>query len=184
VSVAFAFAVFMIAAIINVAAIVVGPVFLALAAIPTTRRFAAGWLGVLVGGCVTQLMALAVIQLLSGAENNMIQQTVVTAAASNSNSLGMLWGLAQCGILLALCTAVVKKIPDIAQAIASGVYHGAAGLNVATFGAAGSVAGGTVGVARGVAGAIGANAAKQMAPQGFVRAAKPTGPSLSAGKST
>lgn len=71
-SVGFAFAVYMIAAIVNVAAIVVGPVFLALAAIPTTRRFSAGWLGVLVGGCVTQLMALAVIQLLSGAENTMI----------------------------------------------------------------------------------------------------------------
>ena len=55
----------MAAAILNVAAIVVGPVFLALAAIPATRRFAAGWFGVLVGGCTTQLLALAMIQLLA-----------------------------------------------------------------------------------------------------------------------
>ena len=43
----------MVAAILNVAAVVVGPVFLALAAVPLTRRFAAGWFGVLVGGCAT-----------------------------------------------------------------------------------------------------------------------------------
>ena len=98
VSVGYAFAVYMTAAIINVAVIVVGPVFLALAAIPATRRFAAGWLGVLVGGCVTQLMAVAVILFLTGAENSMIQQTVGPATANNSNSLALLWGLAQCGI--------------------------------------------------------------------------------------
>jgi type IV secretory pathway VirB6-like protein len=132
-STGFAFAIYMTAAIINVAAIVIGPVFLALAAIPFTRRFAAGWFGVLVGGCVTQLLALAVIQLLSGAELNMIEQIV--GAAGNTNSLDMLWGLAQCGLLLALCTAVVKKIPDISTAIAGGVYHGSASLSAATFGA-------------------------------------------------
>jgi type IV secretory pathway VirB6-like protein len=60
VSLAFTYGVYMVAAILNVAAVVVGPVFLALAAVPMTRRFAAGWFGVLVGGCCCQLMALAV----------------------------------------------------------------------------------------------------------------------------
>lgn len=177
-SVGFAFAVYMIAAIINVAAIVIGPVFLALAAIPFTRRFAAGWFGVLVGGCATQLMALAVIQLLSGPEARMIQQTVGTAATSTSNSLAMLWGLAQCGILLALCSAVVKKIPDIAREIAGGVYHGTQSVHTATFGAAAAAAGASVGAARGAAGAIGTQASRQIGA-GAVRASTPVGPSLS-----
>ena len=152
ISVGYAFAIYMVAAIVNVAVVVVGPVFLALAAVPGTRRFAAGWFGVLVGGCTTQLMALAVIQLLTGAENNLIQQTVGQASANNSNSLGMLWGLAQSGLLLALCTAVVKKIPAIANAIASGVYHGTAGAHGVTFGATGWAARTAAG---GAAGAIG-----------------------------
>jgi type IV secretory pathway VirB6-like protein len=177
-SVGFAFAVYMIAAIINVAAIVIGPVFLALAAIPITRRFAAGWFGVLVSGCATQLIALAVIQLLSGGETSMIQQTVGTAATSNSNSLAMLWGLAQCGILLALCSAVVKKIPDIAREIAGGVYHGTASIHAATFGAAAAAAGASVGAARGAAGAIGTRASRQIGA-GAVRVSTPVGPSLS-----
>ncbi len=123
-------------------------------------------------------MALAVIQLLSGAENNMIQQTVVTASATKSNSLEMLWGLAQCGMLLALCSAVVKKIPDIAREIAGGVYHGAQSIHAATFGAAAAAAGASVGAARGAAGAIGAHASRQIGA-GAVRLTTPVGRSLS-----
>ena len=181
VSVGFAFAVYMTAAIINVVVVVVGPVFLALAAIPATRRFAAGWLGVLVGGCVTQLMTVAVVLVLSGAENNMIHRTVGPVAANNSNSLELLWGLAQCGLLLALCTAVVKKIPSIAQEIAGGVYHGTAGAHAATFG----LAGWRVRAAAGGAGNAGMQlvAARTRPPAGGRpgggRPTAPTGPSLS-----
>ena len=135
VSIAYAFAIYMTAMIISVVAVVTGPVFLALGAIPMTRRFAAGWFGVLVGGCATQLMALAVIKLLTGTEANMLQQTVIPAASTN-NSIDMLWGLVQATILLALCAAVIKKIPDVARAITQGVYHGSAGINAATFGTA------------------------------------------------
>ena len=183
VSVGYAFAVYMTAAIINVAVIVVGPVFLALAAIPATRRFAAGWLGVLVGGCVTQLMAVAVILFLTGAENSMIQQTVGPATANNSNSLALLWGLAQCGILLALCTAVVKKIPSIAQEIAGGVYHGTAGAHSATFGLAGwgvrSATGGA-GATGQVMGRVGSSRSSAEArAAGGARPTAPAGRSLS-----
>ena len=73
-AVSYAFIIYMVATVINVVAVVVGPVFLALAAVPLTRRFAAGWFGVLVSGCVSQLLALAVIRLLSGAEINMLHQ--------------------------------------------------------------------------------------------------------------
>jgi type IV secretory pathway VirB6-like protein len=182
VAVGYAFAVYMTAAIINVAVIVVGPVFLALAAIPATRRFAAGWLGVVVGGCVTQLMAVAVILFLTNAENTMIQQTVGPVAANNSNSLGLLWGLAQCGILLALCTAVVKKIPAIAQEIAGGVYHGTAGAHSATFGLLGlgaRAAASGAGVAGQAMTQLRAARSSTGGMAGGGRPTAPTGPSLS-----
>jgi type IV secretory pathway VirB6-like protein len=168
VAVGYAFAVYMTAAIINVAVIVVGPVFLALAAIPATRRFAAGWLGVVVGGCVTQLMAVAVILFLTNAENTMIQQTVGPVAANNSNSLGLLWGLAQCGILLALCTAVVKKIPAIAHSATFGLL----GLGARAAASGAGVAGQAMTQLRAARSSTGGMA-------GGGRPTAPTGPSLS-----
>ena len=136
-AVAYTFFIYMVAAILNVAAVVVGPVFLALAIIPPTRRFAAGWFGVLVGGCATQLMALAVIQLMSGAELTMMRTLFAPVArSSGNNSFDMLAALVQVGILLGLGGAVTAKIPDIARAIAGGVYHGAAGLQATIFGTA------------------------------------------------
>jgi hypothetical protein len=152
VSLVFTYGIYMVAAILNVAAVVVGPVFLALAAVPMTRRYAAGWLGVLIGGCCCQLMALAVIQLMSGAELTMIR--TLLGPPGDTNSLALLWGLGQCGMLLSLSTLVVKKIPELSQAIAGGVYHGSAGLQAATFGAAKEITrAATGGAARGARGA-------------------------------
>ncbi len=64
----FSFAVYMTATIINVVAVLIGPVFLILGITPITRRFTAGWFSVLVGGCITQVLALGVIQLMATAE--------------------------------------------------------------------------------------------------------------------
>jgi type IV secretion system protein VirB6 len=136
-SVAYTFLIYMVAAILNVAAVVVGPVFLALAIIPLTRRFAAGWFGVLVGGCATQLMALVIIQLMSGAEINMMRTLFgPVSKTSGNNSFDILAALVQVGVLLGLGGAVTAKIPDVARAIAGGVYHGSAGISAATFGMA------------------------------------------------
>jgi type IV secretory pathway VirB6-like protein len=182
-SVGWAFAVYMISAIINVVAIVVGPIFLALGAIPQTRRFAAGWLSLLVGGCTTQILCTAVMLLLNGAENTMLLQTVVSAAGSGSNSIAMLWSLAQCGLLLALGAAVTKKIPSIAQAIGGGVYHGSAGAHSATLGMAAAAGSAAMAGARGAVGAAGkAGSTIVQDARSAVRPAAPTGPSLS-GKS-
>src|SRR5487761_1648226 len=117
IAVAYTFLIYMVAAILNVAAVVVGPVFLALAIIPLTRRFAAGWFGVLVGGCATQLMALAIIQLMSGAELTMMHTLFAPGAASNNN-FAILAALVQVGVLLGLGGAVTAKIPELSRAIA------------------------------------------------------------------
>ncbi len=154
VAVSYAFLIYMVAAILNVAAIVVGPVFLALALVPATRRFTAGWFGVLIGGCTTQLMALAIIQLMSGTELTMMHTLFAPGAAADNNFV-ILAALVQVGVLLGLGGAVTAKIPDIARAIAHGVYHGSAGINSATFGMAREVtqaaAGGAARGARAIA---------------------------------
>ena len=182
-SLVFTYGIYMVAAVLNVAAVVVGPVFLALAAVPMTRRYAAGWFGVLVGGCCCQLMALAVIQLLSGAELTMIR-TLLTAPPGDTNSLALLWGLGQCGMLLALSTLVVKKIPELSQAIAGGVYHGSAGLQAATFGAAREITRAVAGgAARGARGAMGLTGGSSGDGGGSApwRLTRPVGRSLSRG---
>jgi type IV secretion system protein VirB6 len=178
VSICFAFGVYMVASIINIVAIVIGPVFLALAAIPQTRRFAAGWLGVLVGGCTTQVTSIALIQALTGGEAILLQQIVVTAQGTNSNSIAMLWGLAQVALLLFLCALVVKEIPNIAKTIGAGVYHGAAGISSVTFGAAAAATGAAIGGARGAAAAV-SGATDKKTSSGRNRSTSPAGRSLS-----
>jgi type IV secretory pathway VirB6-like protein len=193
VTLAYTFGVYMVATLLNVAAMVVGPVFVALAAIPVTRRLATGWLGVLVGGCVTQLMALAVINLMTAAETLLLQGFARTVAATGSNSIDMLWGLTQVGMMLYLGKLIVQEIPHLARAIGGGV-HGAAtaGIHAVTIGAAdraaaiaataaaGAAAGaaGGGGVSGAAAGAGRAVMARQFGPAAL-RSAVPSGPSKS-----
>lgn len=173
-SVGFAFGIYAVAVIMTVVAVFVGPVFVGLAAAPLTRRFAFGWLSVLVGSLVTQLMALAVLLLLTTAEGTTLRNTAATITTGD-NSINMLLGLGQCGLLMALCTIVIKQIPAIAYAIGSGVYQNASAINRGTFGVAATAGAAAIGASRGAAGAIGRNAAAQMRPTA------PTGPSLSRG---
>lgn len=173
-SVGFAFGIYAVAVIMTVVAVFVGPVFICLAATPATRRFAVGWLGVVVGSLVTQLMALAVLLLLTTAEGVSLRNAAATITTGD-NSINMLLGLGQCGLLMALCTIVIKQIPAIAYAIGSGVHKNVSAINSATFGVAGSAGSTAVGAVRGTAGAVGKNAAAQMRPSA------PVGQSLSRG---
>lgn len=173
-SVGFAFGVYAVSVVITVVAVFVGPVFVGLAATPATRRFASGWLGVVVGSLATQLMALAVLVLLLATEGVSLQNTAATIATGD-NSITMLFGLFKCGMLLTLCTIVTKQIPAIAYAIGNGVYQNTAAINRGTFGVAGAAGSTAVGAVRGAAGAVGRNAAAQMRPSA------PVGPSLSRG---
>jgi hypothetical protein len=151
---------------------------MALAVSPQTRRFATGWVAVLVGGCVTELMSLAILQLLSVGEMNLLHQAAAQAAASDSNSIVMLWSLCKIGLLLWIVKKIVEEIPVIARTIGGGVYtagaHAAA--KAATFGAAGAVVGAAAGAARGAAAASASGGA------GAVRAAAPAGRSLSSAR--
>ncbi len=69
---------------------------------------------------------------------------------------GMAIGLASLGILLFVFMHVTKKIPELAQTIGGGIYHGSNSAMAATLGAATAAGTAAVGaVAGGVGGGIG-----------------------------
>jgi type IV secretory pathway VirB6-like protein len=195
--VGFVFFVTATSAVIMVLVLAVGPVFMAAATIPWTRRYTSGWLSVLVGGAVTQLLGLALIRLMVGAAAALMQQFATTAQDTNSNSIFMLVGLAQIGALLWLFKKAMERVPELAQVIGGGVYHGsnaaftslsasstagaillgaatgAAGGARAAAAAGGGASGATIGAMAG-----GASGAGRAAARGF-RYSAPAGRSLS-----
>jgi type IV secretion system protein VirB6 len=163
-----------------VIAIFVGPIFMGLAAVPHTRKFAAGWLAVVTGGVIAQVLALAVLILLSAAEGQTITQSAALIRAGD-NSIDMLMGLFKCGLLMAMCGLVIYQIPGLAARMGGGVYHGVSAIGARTFGEAATAGSAATSAARGVAGAAGGNAARQIGG-GAVKAMRPkapTGPNLS-----
>lgn len=166
--IAYLFIVMSVAQLILITALAIGPVFIAAATTPFTRKYSSGWLSVLVGGVVTQLLAVALIRLLVGASGLLLTQLSVTAQASNSNSIMMLYGLAQLGVLLWLFKEVTKKVPELAQTIGGGVYHGSNAAMNATFGTAAVAAGVTIAAAGGAVGGAVAGASSTGTASGAV----------------
>lgn len=195
--VAFVFVTTATSAVIVVLTLVVGPVFMAAATVPWTRRFTSGWLAVLVGSAITQLLGLALIRMMVGTSAILLRQFATAAQDTNANSIVMLMGLAQIGVLLWLFKKTMERVPELGQIIGGGVYHGtnaaftaisagstagATFLGAVTGGVGGAVAGArTTGTASGaviaaVSGA--ASGAGRAASRGF-RYSAPAGRSLS-----
>jgi type IV secretory pathway VirB6-like protein len=164
-AVGYTFLVYALAGITIVAGVLIGPVFVTLAAIPTTRRYAAGWLAVLVSGLVAQFLSMALILLLTGAETTTLTQLAANIAP-DADTVALLYGLGQAGLLMLLCYKLIQQAPHIAQVIAGGVYHNASGAFAPISNALSGAVGASVGAARGAAGALGAHAASQIGPGG------------------
>ena len=155
----FSFGVYMTATIINVVAVLIGPVFLILGITPITRRFTAGWFSVLVGGCITQVLAL-------GGDPAHDDRRIDddpgfyrggTACCRRRQQHRDPMGPDPVGNAARLTAAAVKQVPAISRAIGHGVYHSSAGLQAATFGAGAALGkAATGGVSRGAGAAVGA----------------------------
>lgn len=174
-STGFAFFLYVAAVVTNVIAVFVGPICVGLAGTPKTRRFAAGWLGVLVGGVTTQVLALAVLLLMTATEAASLHQ-IVTQIATGADAMTMILDLGKCGLLLFLCTHLVKRIPDIAHSIGGGVYHHAQTFSAVTFGLTAGVAAGAASIATKGATKIASSAVNR------ARQTEPTGKSLSSAR--
>lgn len=131
----FCFGVFTIAAVVNALAVFVGPIFIGLMTVPLTRRYAMGWLSVLVGGVTAQLIALATLNLLAPAEALMLTNTA-KGIATGDDSILMLVDLGELGLLMFFVAIVMKQAPRIAWAIGGGFHHDTSQVERATFGAA------------------------------------------------
>ncbi len=172
----YTFGVYMLAVVTNVLAVIIGPIFVALGAVPFTRKYTIGWLSVLASGLTIQLLAIAVLQLLSQSELASLGQ-MATALIANGEPVDQLWGLARCGALMFLCTIILKQLPALSYAIAGGFYQNVSAINAATFGVAGKAANMAGGVATQAAKAAGTAIAKDF----NWRPSTPTGKSLSSG---
>jgi hypothetical protein len=78
---------------------------------------------VIVAAVVTQMITLATLTFLTGAETATLTTTTnAIPTTDNDNSITMLVHLGYCAILIFLCTIVIKEIPPLARGIASGVF--------------------------------------------------------------
>jgi len=123
---------------------------------------------------------LAIIQLMSGAELTMMH-TLFAPGAAADNNFEVLAALMQVGVLLGLGGAVTAKIPEVSRAIAHGVYHGSAGINAVTFGAAATATQAAIGGAARGARAIASGAISAASGGAPWRSKGPVGRSLSRG---
>nr|WP_294566873.1 type IV secretion system protein [uncultured Rhodopila sp.] len=181
----FSFGVYMIAVVTAALAVIIGPIFVALGAVPFTRKYTIGWLSVLVSSVTIQLLSIAVLQLLSQSELTTLGQ-MTTALVANGEPADQLWGLARCGALLFLCGIIIKQLPALSFAIAGGVFHNVSAAHAATFGVAGKAASTAGNGAANATTAVGGAAVGGARAAGTAisnwRSSTPTGPSLSKGK--
>jgi type IV secretion system protein VirB6 len=163
----------------------VGPLFIALYAFPQTQRFGAGWVGVVAGTIVTQIMCVILLGLLAGAAS--LTTTPLLATMSNGaapNFIDELLQLLGEGILFALIAMLIKQVPGLASSITGGAVQNVTQLTTMAF-APGLALASRVGQAmnagaraagRGAASAAGSGASKIA---GSMRSSTSTGKSLS-----
>jgi type IV secretion system protein VirB6 len=163
----------------------IGPLFVALYAFPQTQRFGAGWLGVVLGTIVTQILCVVLLGLLAGAAS--LTTTPLIASMSNGaapNFIDELLQLLGEGVLFGLIAMLIKQVPGLASSITGGAVHNVQQLTSLAF-APGSALASRVGQAmnagaraagRGAASAAGSGASKIA---GSMRSGASTGKSLS-----
>jgi type IV secretory pathway VirB6-like protein len=173
-AVTISYAVYLASTVLLMLLLAVGPLFVALFAFPQTQKFGAGWVAAVVSTIVTQILAIALLVLFVGVEQETIGR--VTTGGVAANFIDAVVALVECAALMLLISTLVKQTPAIAQSIAGGVYQnmnnivggGGSAAVATTRGAVGAIAMG----GRGVSAGVRATAA---------RISQPTGKSLSGG---
>jgi type IV secretion system protein VirB6 len=158
----------------------VGPLFVALYAFPQTQRFFSGWVGVVAGAIVTQILCVVLLGLLAGAASITTTPILLAAGQGKPNFVDELLQLLGEGILFGMIAMLIKQVPGIASSIAGGAVQNVQQLTSVAFapGAALASKAGKVASAgaRGAAGAAAFGASKVV---GSVRSGFSTGRSLS-----
>lgn len=120
----------------------IGPLFLALFAFPLTRRFGSGWVTAIVSAALTQILTVALLALLIGAEQQTITQMVTkSATGADPNVINELISLMLGGFLFWVVWELMKQAASFASSIAGGVHQRVGQFAEAAVSAATSVAG-------------------------------------------
>jgi type IV secretion system protein VirB6 len=127
---------------------ITGPIFIACALFPASRKFFSGWLATTVGVLVTQVLVIALMSLMIQVQRSELIK--VQAAPAGADIMGQIGSLIGVAGLLFICAGVAKQIPSIAAGIAGGAYHQIGDLVGAAARAATSIASGAYGAGRSV----------------------------------
>lgn len=150
-----------------------GPLFVALFVFPATKGWFQGWLNGMLSSVVCQVFTVALLTILTAAENTIIAQIAGVGPGGAVQQLQLLLG----GMLLFfICGLIVTQLPGAAVSIGGGVAFHAGAIGGAAFGAAGGVFSKMTSAAQG---AVGGMAAAGQRASANVRAA---GMSLSKSK--
>lgn len=180
----YSFLIFVASVGITAVCVFIGPIAIACAAFRWTRKFANGWLGVMVAGVVTQILCVGIMVMVSDVEAKVILPFALKIAAdmkAGTDHIGeMFHGICQSACVLALCTYLVYHTKAIAYGIAHGVHHHVGLLEAATFGMAARA----LQTGRQAAGNAGAAAQRRLQAGHPIPANnnRPIGPNLSRGR--
>lgn len=162
------YGIWLIAHLMAVLYVAIGPIFLPLALFAVTRAMFSAWVGVTVSAVVLQGLSLALASLLVGAEGSMANAILISAPGETYGRLGMLFGAA---LVFGLCGWFALRLPAVAASLCGGIHFAPQAVVAATYGAVQGGARAAAGAAGGVAGR-GAQAARRaiagpsMAPPG------------------
>jgi type IV secretion system protein VirB6 len=127
---------------------ITGPIFIACALFPASRRFFSGWLATTVGVLVSQVLVIALMSLMVRIEQNELAQ--VQASPAGADIMGQIGSLIGVAGVLFICAGIAKQIPGLAVGIAGGAYHQIGQLVGVAAGAVTSIASGAYGAGRSV----------------------------------
>jgi len=126
VAVGVGFLMFMGAHVLMALLMVIGPVFIACALFPASRRFFSGWIATTTGVLVTQVLVIALMSLMIQVQKSELIK--LQAAPAGSDIMGQIGSLIGLAGLLFICAGLAKQIPGLAVGLSGGAYHNFNGL--------------------------------------------------------
>lgn len=118
-SVAIGFLLFLGGHVATALLVIVGPIFIACAIFPVTRRFFSGWLATTVSILVTKILVIAMISLMVQVQKS----ELIRAGGDAADFMAQVGSLISLAGLLFICGRILYQIPSLAMGIAGGGYH-------------------------------------------------------------
>lgn len=144
-AIAVGFAIWLSAQIVLALLVGLGPLLLATWPFPLVRSIAHRWVAGLIGASLTQIMTVALLSIITKAENTILGSILETGSVGMSNNISQVQLLLGGTALFAVCGIVLIQVPGIAASLTAGVFVQTGRIaqgGMAAMGAAGGFMGG------------------------------------------